>query len=497
MAFLPQGQNQQQDQNQQGTQNQIPVIPSLQGSGGPTASQTGGTTNTASPASSPSTPWQNVSSYLQANAGQAGSVANVLAGNLTNQYNTANQAIGNENQNFGQQIQSGRVPLNQSMADQAAATPGSFVQDPNNVAAFQKMWNANYSGPQNFSQSNDYSNLQSQVQNAQTNAGLVNQGTKGLMTLLQQAESAQGKNPTQGITALDSLLLQEDPSNFSTIANAAAPFSGLTNYLSSTQQGLDTQAQQAASEAANTKNTLQNQFLGPNGVVQNMTNQQNAALQDLSKQATTYDNSITDVINRLNTGQPLTDQQIYSLDQSGMLYALLSGGGVNAKTGQPLNAPPSNSGLFQQALNLGIPTIGPTSMSQYFTPDNQIAQPTLANVTSPQQYADEQALNQLIGAGTVQENAPADYSIPTGIGQFDSQAAAQGLYNASSYPNVSSWVIANPSQQNGYLDLMHQLGALLGTPFPGLPTGPTPITDPNNPPINNPPGGGGGGRVLT
>ncbi len=465
MAFLPQGQ-QQQDQNQPGAQNQIPVIPSLAGSGGPSASQTGGTTNTASPAGAPSSPWQNVTSYLQANAGQAGNVADVLAGNLTNQYNTAHQGIQDAQQNFGQQIESGRVPLNQQMAQQAAQTPGSFAQDPNNVAAFQKMWNANYGGPQSFSGSKDYSGIQGQVQKAQTNAGLVNKGTPGLMTLLQQAESAQGRNPTQGVTALDSLLLQEAPENFTKINAAAKPFGGLTDYLSSTQQGLDTQATNAAQEATTTKNTLQNQFLGPNGVIPSWQNREAGQLQDLSKQATGYNQSLNDLLAGLNGGQGLSADQ---LGQLGVTQGSF-GGGWNADQMKSLLG---QGGVFPGLLGLGALPMNPGYMAQFYSQPNQVAQPTLANVSNPQEYADAQALNQLVGFDTGLAQAPQDYSIPQGHGGFDVGGATSALSNEMRGAGNINLSPDQASQWNNYYDLLTH--------------GYVPSTDPSRQPVAPPP----------
>lgn len=480
MAFLPQGQQNQQDPNQQ--QNQIPavpVIPSLQGTSGPSASQSGGTgvTNTASPAGAPSTPWQNVTSYLQANAGQAGSVADIIAGRLQGQYNEANQGIQNAQQNFGSQIEAGRVPYDQQVAQQAMQSPSAFSQNPQNIAAFQKMYNANYAGPQSFSGSQDYSNLQSNVQNAQKQAGLVNKGTPGIMTLLQQAEAANGRNPTQGITSLDALLLQEAPENFGKINAAAQPFSNLTNYLSSTQQGLDTAAQNAAQEAAQTKQQLQNQFVGPGGVVPQWQNREAAQLQDLSKQATGYNQSINDILGSLNAGKGLTPEQLSALTVTPSF-----GGGWSPEQMAKLAG---QNGFFSQVLANGVVPVGPGMLAQYYNAPEMLGQPTLANVSSPEEYADAQALNQMLGYDTGLAVSPSGYQMPTGRGGFDVGQAVNDL--SASFRNVTGGVPTDRvAEFNRLLDLLsHGFNEPTSAeptpqPLPPPPTEPEPYVPPPN-----------------
>ncbi len=484
MAFLSQTQDQQNQQGQQ--QNQIPTvpqIPSLQGTSGGSAGQGAGTgsTNTASPGGAPSSPWQNITGYLNANAGQAGSVANTIAGNLGTQYNNANQGIQQANQNFGQQIESARVPYNATAASQAAANPTQYASDPNNVAAFQKMFNANYSGPQNFSGTSDYSNLQSQVQKAQQQAALVNQGTPGLMTLLQQAESANGKNPTQGVTALDSLLLQEDPNNFATLATAAKPFAGLTDYLGQTQTGLDTAAQNAAKEAAATQSQVQNQFIGQGGVVPTYQQKLNDELQAASKQATGYNTELDNIMSALNSGKAVYNPG--RIDPSGTLQQLSSVDG---------------GGYFQGMLGAGFPGVGPGMLAQFYNQPKMLAQPGLQNTMTPQEFSDAQALNQLVGqnAINVPQGLDKPFSVPQTYGSFNANSATKSLYDT--LMNDQSYMgQMNDQQIHSYLNDINTFAGWLGLPgYEGAPTPPPtpalPPPDQQGPPYLTPPGGGRG-----
>lgn len=459
MAYLP-DQDEEQNQNQSGT---TPNIPSFQGTAGPTVSQSSGTSAPSSPGAAPTSPWQNITNYLGANTGQAGQVADVLAGNLQNTYNTANQAIGQTQTDYAQRIEGARNPYNQDLATRAAASPTSVAGNANDAAAFKKMYSGAYQGPQNFSGSSEYSNLVSQVEKGQKQAALLNQGTPGLMTLLQQSEAANGRSPSQGVTALDSLLLQEAPENFARLTAAASPFAGLTDYLSTTQRGLDTAAQNAAKEAAETGSKLQSAFIGPKGIAPTFQDTLNQSLQSASKQATDYNTQITTILNKLNNGQPLTQAEAYKIDPEGTL--------------QTINPYGTGGGVFGNMLEQGF--VGPSILAQYYNTPGQVAQPMLENVMTPEQLADAKALNQLLGDETI--SAPDQlgnaFSVPETVGSFRGKDALQGLYDS-----LSSWESALPqmdsTRQSSWLTDMQVLASYLGLPSPYQGPGITPVDEP-------------------
>lgn len=479
MAFLPDAQDQSQTGTQQTNQNPVvPTIPSLQGTGGPsTGAGTGaGQTNTASPGAAPSAPWQNITTYLQANAPQANQVANTIAGNLTNQYNTANQAISDAGTNFTGQINSANVAENKDMLNAASTDPTKFASDPNNVTAFQKQYNANYGGPADFSHSSDFANIQNQVIQANQQAALAGQGESGLATLMQQAE----KNPTQGITDLDTLLLQQDPNNYQTVQNAAAPFSNLAGALSGQQTTLDQLAQQAAQGTAQTKQDYQNAFIGPNGVVPGFQSDLNSRLQGASKQTSDYNNSMSNILAQLGAGKPITPQQSFAIDPGGALQNLMPYGG--------------NGAVFTDMVGNGFPGVNPGMLAQYYTPHPQLNQPGLGNIETNDDVAKGQALNQLLGSdqGILAPQA-APWQLPSSMGTYNDQGALQGLYDTlendkSALPQMSD------QQLQSYLADYKQLSNWLGLPGAANPTPLPPTTDPTptGPPYLAPPGGPGG-----
>lgn len=485
MAFLPSTQDETQTQNQ-GANSQVtpvPTIPTLQGTSGPSAS-TGsgtqaGTTNTASPGAAPSAPWQNITTYLNANAPNANQVAQSIAGNLTNQYNTANQAITDTGTNFTNQVNGANIAEDPNMLQSASSNPGQFVQDPNNVTAFQKQYNASYGGPSSFSGTSDFSNLQNQVLQAQNQAALANQGTSGIQTLLQQTET----NPSVGVNNLDNLLLQEDPTNFQTIQNAAAPFSNLTAALGSQQTSLDQLAQQAAQGTAQTAQDYQNAFVGPKGVIPTFQNNFNQEMQTASGQATGYNQQLSDIIAALGSGKSL--QNTYpnfvesNVDPSGTLEAL--------------NPYGQSTGVFQNMLAEGLPGVAPGTLGTYFTADPQVAQPGAQNVMTPEEFQNANAINQLVGqnAINVPQSLGPQFKAPTQYGSFDSQGALNGLYQAlqgdqSMLPQMS------PDQQSSWLADIQQLASWLGQPSTNYPN-PTPIAPTPPPAPGTGPGLGAGG----
>lgn len=457
MAFLPDQQDQTQQQNQQqGQVPTVPQIPTLQGTSGPTASGSQGTgvTNTASPGAAPSSPWQNITSYLSANAGQAGNVAGKIAQNLTDQYNQTSGDIGKANDTYQGKISAGAVPDNQALLSQLQASPSQFVADPNNVTQFQNQLNANYTGPQDFSHTPDFSNLQNEVLNAQTQAGLANQGNSGLMTLLGQAE----QNPTQGVKALDALLMQENPANFQMIQGAAQPFGGLTDYLNTTQTNLDTAAQQAAANTATAKANAANALSTTEGNFQNaIANEMSGAGKQFAANQQAYQDYLNSMAGQRAIGAIESDMEQVVPQLNGMLPVF-----NDTQTGMPIT-------------------------------------PTLGTVATPDDFATAAALSQLAGNGYVSPLSGANSSL-AGTWAPVSYTNAPLSTEASDVANVflngpGQQIEINNDQMNRLNQLFQQLQAYNGqvpnavpiNPQVGLgPTGGPPNLQPDT--VNTQPG---------
>ena len=102
---------------------------------------------------------------------------------------------------------------------------------------------------------------------------------------------------------LDSALIMGNPDAQTAIKNAAAPYSNLSTYLGNQTQAADQNVANAKTQAANTQQAVQNQFVGPGGVVpqfqqdfgnrlqgaQNAYQQELANYQNLSTNPTAFD----------------------------------------------------------------------------------------------------------------------------------------------------------------------------------------------------------------
>lgn len=403
-AIDPNQQQQQQGQGvpgQSATQSSAPVPTAGAPGAGPTGAKT--PTGAASPTSA-AQPFTNLQAYLTANAPQIQSQANTISGNLTNQYGQVMNDIGAGTQAFNQQVSQGYTPENTQMVQQATTAPSTFVQDPNNVTAFQSQLNDQYVGPTNFEGTTGYSGLNSEVTDAAANADLFNTPS-GLQTYLQGTE----KNPTPGISMLDSVLLQQSPEAIQQVQKAASPFSQLPQYLSdqvtTADQGVGTATANANKAAQDSQTALLNAITGINQTVGGeQTNAQNSV------------NSYNNLVNPYN-GQLTSDLTT-------------------------INNAPANFGWKpltpdQAWFNASVPGAQPVSA----------ANP--AAVASSQDYATEAALSQLAGqyAGSFPAMTlnPSQASLagtftapPTAI---DDAALLQSLQDAQNWVNTTQFQV--------------------------------------------------------
>jgi hypothetical protein len=371
MSYLPIDQN----ANTQGPTGQTTNTPGQTGGAGSTAppAQAGGSVGAGSAASptgaSNGSPTQFGSSasklgdYLTANAPQIGAQAANVAGGLNQQYGQVQGDITNAANNFGSQVQGGYTPGNSGLVDQAAANPTSFAATPGNVSAFQGQLNDQYTGPTSFEGSTPYSAIQNEVGSAVQNAGLLNTQS-GLQNYL---AGTQGGNQTQASNTLDTLLLQGNPAAQQQIQQAAGQFSGLTGQLGQATTGADqgvAAAQQAAQGA------------------------QNYAQTQLNPVATQFGNTLNNQLATDQTGNAAYNAQVpgYNAEMQALNAAI---NGWNAGSENIPNYSVRNTQLTNPFANL---TAQPNSVT-----------PTLANTATAPQYAEANALQQLLGQGY---NAP-------------------------------------------------------------------------------------------
>lgn len=241
-----------------------PIPPQTGGSSGAGTGAGGG----AAPGQATSTQFGSnaarLSDYLSANAPQVQQFGQKVAGNLTEGYNKTMGDISQGLGQFGQQIQQGYAQANPELVNQATQNPTEFVKNPENVTKFKSLYNDQYMGPQNFEGSDIYSNLNANVNKAVENASLIN-SSPGLQSYLSNYLGT-GTN-TPGMQTLDNLLLQRSPEAYGSIKQAAAPYKGLGDYLSSATQQQNADIQKAIEQAQGTSQGLRQQFTGEGGII--------------------------------------------------------------------------------------------------------------------------------------------------------------------------------------------------------------------------------------
>lgn len=214
-----------------------------------------------------------LSDYLAVNKPQIENWGNQIAGNLTQNYtntmNDVNQGVGA----FNSQVQKGTPSADANFISQAAANPTDFVKNPDNVSKFQQAYQGNYTGPSNIESTDQYQNLNNEVNSAVQDAGLVN-SPSGLGSYL-NSKMGGGNQETPGMQALDTALLQGNPTAQTAIKSAAQPYQNLQSYLAGQTSQANTNATNAKNTTAQNAAQYQKQFAGEGGVLPNFISQLN------------------------------------------------------------------------------------------------------------------------------------------------------------------------------------------------------------------------------
>lgn len=358
MAYLsPEGQDQQQQ----------PATPATGGAPGatPAPTQTGATaggTKTASPnTASPVTPGTaatNVNEYLNANAPQTQQYANNVASGLTNQYGQIQSDIGSAANQFNNQINAGYTPENTALVNQAAANPASFASNPNNVSAFQAQENDQYTGPTQFETSSPYTGLTNEV-TAGTNAATPWQSFSGTAS-----QFGNLGDQTLGEQNLDATLFAQTPGVNQEIQNAATPFNSLNSYLTNVGTGADAAAAAAAANATAAAGNVQSVF---------------------NPLETNFNTNLANETTQAGTANLAYQQE--QLQQQAADNAAIQSAFNAFETNNPISNAQGNAALFN---NLGVTGTGPGIQLN-------AAAPTLAQTATPEQYAEANALSELMG----------------------------------------------------------------------------------------------------
>lgn len=406
------------------------------GIGGDSASTTAGspqgTASVANSAKAP--PVQDLGAYLRANASQAVQMGQKIAGNLNE---TAQKAIGDVDtaqQNVNAGVNAQYIAPNADLVGRAASDPNAFVQNPDDVRAFQAQRDAAYTGPANFESTPDFSNANASVNSAISKAPDVTQESG-----IHQLVRGQEKNPTLGMENLDALLLQGTPAALAPIQEAVPQFGTLKDYLSGKAGETNKNIQKTITDAQSANAGVQDKFLtGANAVVPEWEKALTGKLVPAQKQADNYNEAINKIISQQNELNPLVAKEKAAEKAANDLL----GGAQPYWTSDfsSLTKPP---------------------------PAPLVNSPTLQNISTPEDYQRESALEQLLGTGLG----------TTPINQ--STASQAGTYQVPGQTPSLDW----SGSQASYDELARRLANMNApNPFPGLKLLPTtqPLKDSAN-----------------
>ena len=429
------------------TPNPLAMMPPQATQTGGSVGQGGGAQGTTAPGGATSTQFGNnaakLSDYLSANADQTGALGSQIAGQLNQGFNTVQGDVGNAVQGQLNAVNSGYTPYDANAMAQLQANPAQFASNPQNVKQFQNLWNDQYTGPTNFESTPAYSNIQNEVQNAVSNANLLNT-YPGVSTYLNN--QAKGTY-TPGMNTLDTALLTGSAPAYAQVTQAAAPYAGLNNYLTNQAATADAAipaAQQAAANAAQQTQGAFNTAVG--NLNTNVANETAAA----EAQRTAYNNQLA---------QDMANLQ----------------GGQLAGTGAPANL---NKFLTQYLQPFETSATQPTWSSPWGalnfanadTNQMDVAAATPAQVASAQDYANAgglQALIQGLNASPNLQINPANASqagtwqAPT-MQPLNGQAIGQDMYNSLDSGGLYNGSAGDKAYTN-YQQLQDALQFYLGT----------------------------------
>lgn len=383
------------------------------GAGAVTATGAGNVTGQVVGTRNPSQPFQNIASYLSANAPQSAELAGKIAQGVASPIEQTNANITNASTAFGDSVKNAYVPKDDALINQVSTNPVAAAGTPENVEAFKKQLGNTYTGPSDFRETPGFADLSGQVSTAQSRAQ-NSQSPTGIQTLLREVEGP----VTAGINNLDTLLLAQDPANFETISSAGRAANSdnqaLQTFLDSETARNNQLAQQGITDAQ----------AGRESATQALTTNQQQLAAKLAQELAKAQGSYTDQ-NTLN---------------SAVLAAINNANSVSPEQAASIGLDPQG---YAQLLSMmgqyaSIYGVNPASLGNYLTqPSGTFLPPNLQTAAAPDDYALAQALALL--SGNPQSN-------PLGNGD----ASLAGSWNAGYKPGSFDLGTARQTAHNKF-----------------------------------------------
>ena len=413
MAFLP---GDEEEEGQQAFDEKEVLAPAPGAGAGAGGTGPGGGVALAEPQQQQSAGegFTDTASYLAANRPQAVKLSERVGEQLTESGGKIRTDIEQAGQQFGERAAAGTVRYDEGLVQRAIDDPVSFIQDPGDLAAFEKQRDAAYTSPGKFEEQEFFPDVQQRIEQGQR-LGQLGETERGRRELL----FSLGTNPTAGQVELDQLLIGGTPEARSNIQAASQQFYGeIPDYLKATSETGAGQLAAGQQETAATKQALYDIMRGEQGAIptlerdieQRVGTSRESALQRTGEARSgldMLDQMSQQQIKDMTEGGILTDQQLGDIGMTreqaiktaqdlenlrnsglynvgGVMPGMLSRGGagqVRGYAGDHLTGPEIYGG-----------TLDATQFMTELSPDYEIWK---GNVSTPDEFARYQALSQL------------------------------------------------------------------------------------------------------
>lgn len=335
--------------------------------------------------------------YLNANQAQGETLGNQFTGALNTSLGNEKTSIDTAANKTKGDITAGTTAFDSNLSQTAVKDPTKITGDPNMMTNFLKQYNAEYTGPNSFEGSTNYTDAAAANNEATQKAGQL-ASTGGRKQLLRD----QFGNTTAGGSTLDQGILHNSSAE-ATIQDQGKQFAGVSDYLNSQATDVNAAAKSAADTTAATKTAAQGAFTNNLTNFQDDLNARTKAAQDsASGKATAYTDALkSGDVNKV--GDALKNSNLTEAQRTNLLDYL---GEINKSYGSN----PDISSFYN------------------YNPATDI---TNANVATSQDYANADAYKQLTGTDYSGVLNPAD-AAKAGVmadpnAQFNATNADQAL----------------------------------------------------------------------
>jgi len=411
-----------------------------------------------------------IKQYLDANKNQSQQLANNLGGYVNELGDNARKDLTTQTGNYNKAVDDNTVNLNNDLVEKTKYDKAATANNAQNLADFQKMRDANYAGPTSFETSDYYQPAQQSLTKAQTAADntQTEQGQRNLINTYQQDKT--GRIGSAGTTNFDQMLLQSGGGK-ETLGQAREAQKDLGGLFANASTAAAEKAKQAAATTQNTRDTIQNVF-GQGGTYGQGTIEK-LAQERAQSQINQSNERAGALANLMKSGGPISEADLKDLGISQKDYE-----GLVSQMQAVKNANMANSG------GQGFDTAGnpwqDLSAANFYSRSSPAAQISAQTAVSPEEIAQYQALNQLMGTNNNY------FSNPSLAGTSNLDSIDFNLGNAQSYLTdlLAKANAARPATaQAGYVDegktsnfqtakdaaLGGALGAATGMPQGALP----------------------------